>query len=127
MPPGESLHGLICIHQRRLFFGHRIPLRGTVPEVSRILYRPDRVCVVYEDFARRYCPKGSRCQRVFQGTDSDDARLFTVWSSSARVKQAELTETAGQGAVYCLTVSATEATSSSSLARVTARRFLPTR
>jgi predicted lysophospholipase L1 biosynthesis ABC-type transport system permease subunit len=56
---------------------------------------------VDEDFARRYWPKGDALgQRVFQGSDSDDALLFTVVGVVGAVKQAELTEPQGQGAVY---------------------------
>ena len=54
-----------------------------------------------EDFARRYWPKGHALgQRVFRGSDSDDALLFTVVGVVGAVKQAELTEPQGQGAVY---------------------------
>ena len=57
--------------------------------------------MVDEDFARRYWPKGGAIgQRVFQGTDSDDAKLFTIVGVVGAVKQAELTEPQGQGAVY---------------------------
>jgi hypothetical protein len=64
-------------------------------------HRPERVCVVDDDFARRYWPKGDALgQRVFQGSDSDDALLFTVVGVVGAVKQAELTEPQGQGAVY---------------------------
>jgi len=57
--------------------------------------------VVDEDFARRYWPKGGALgQRVFQGNDSDDAKLFTIVGVVGAVKQAELTEPQGQGAVY---------------------------
>jgi hypothetical protein len=67
-------------------------------------HRADRVCVVDEDFARRYWPRsgggGALGQRVFQGSDSDDAKLFTIVGVVGAVKQAELTEPHGQGAVY---------------------------
>jgi hypothetical protein len=64
-------------------------------------HRAERVCVVDEDFARRYWPKGGALgQRVFQGNDSDDAKLFTIVGVVGAVKQAELTEPQGQGAVY---------------------------
>jgi predicted lysophospholipase L1 biosynthesis ABC-type transport system permease subunit len=56
---------------------------------------------VDEDLARRYWPKGDALgQRVFQGSDSDDAKLFTIVGVVGAVKQAELTEPQGQGAVY---------------------------
>ena len=57
--------------------------------------------MVDEDFARRYWPNGGALgQRVFQGSDSDDAKLFTIVGVVGAVKQAELTEPQGQGAVY---------------------------
>ena len=57
--------------------------------------------MVDEDFARRYWPNGGALgQRVFQGNDSDDAKLFTIVGVVGAVKQAELTEPQGQGAVY---------------------------
>jgi ABC-type antimicrobial peptide transport system permease subunit len=68
--------------------------------------------VVDEDFARRYWPNGGALgQRVFpntrsaeglkvQGNDSDDAKLFTIVGVVGAVKQAELAEPQGQGAVY---------------------------
>jgi ABC-type antimicrobial peptide transport system permease subunit len=57
--------------------------------------------VVDEDFARRYWPNGGALgQRIFQGSDSDDAKLFTIVGVVGAVKQAELTEPQGQGAVY---------------------------
>ncbi len=37
---------------------------------------------------------------VFQGNESDDAKLFTIVGVVGAVKQAELTEPQGQGAVY---------------------------
>jgi predicted lysophospholipase L1 biosynthesis ABC-type transport system permease subunit len=57
--------------------------------------------VVDEDFARRYWPKGGALgQRVFQGSDSDEAQLFTIVGVVGAVKQAALTEPQGQGAAY---------------------------
>jgi predicted lysophospholipase L1 biosynthesis ABC-type transport system permease subunit len=56
---------------------------------------------VDEDFARRYWPNGGALgQRVFQGSDSDEAKLSTIVGIVGAVKQAELTEPPGQGAVY---------------------------
>ena len=66
--------------------------------------RTERVCVVDEDFARRYWPReggGSALgQRLAHGNESDDAKLFTIVGIVGAVKQAELTEPPGQGAVY---------------------------
>ena len=48
-----------------------------------------------EDFARRYWPDAGAARsarRVFQGTDSDEAKLFTIVGIVGAVKQAELTE-----------------------------------
>ena len=78
-----------------------IPLREGRFLTSADSHRAERVCVVDEDFARRYWPKGGALgQRVFQGNDSDDAKLFTIVGVVGAVKQAELTEPQGQGAVY---------------------------
>src|SRR5207253_3782723 len=55
----------------------------------------------YEAFVLLYCPNGGALsQRVFQGNDSDDAKLFTIVGVVGAVKPAELTEPQGQGAVY---------------------------
>jgi ABC-type antimicrobial peptide transport system permease subunit len=56
---------------------------------------------VDEDFAGRYWPNGGALgHRVFEGSNSDDAKLFTIVGVVGAVKQAELTEPQGQGAVY---------------------------
>lgn len=64
--------------------------------------RAARVCVVDEDFARRYWPQGRRLgQRLFDGGQAGaQAEAYTVVGVVAPVKQAELTEAPGQGAVY---------------------------
>src|SRR5207253_4016681 len=55
----------------------------------------------YEAFVLLYCPNGGALsQRVFQGNYSDDAKLFTIVGVVGAVKQADLTEPQGQGAVY---------------------------
>jgi predicted permease len=100
--PGESLHG----HYFYGVTGNYFPAIGISLREGRFLtsadsHRTDRVCVVDEDFARRYWPKGGALgQRVFQGTDSNDTKLFTIVGIVGAVKQAELTEPQGQGAVY---------------------------
>jgi predicted permease len=101
-PPGESLHGHYFYSVTGDYFAAiGIPLREGRPLASADSHRPDRVCVVDEDFARRYWPKGGAIgQRVFQGSDSDDAKLFRIVGVVGAVKQAELTEPQGQGAVY---------------------------
>jgi predicted permease len=101
-PAGESLHGHYLYQVTGDYFtALGIPLREGRFLTSADSHRADRVCVVDEDFARRYWPKGSALgQRVFQGNDSDKAKLFTIVGVVGAVKQAELTEPQGQGAVY---------------------------
>ncbi len=103
--PGESVHGHYSYGVTGDYFtALGIPLREGRFLTSADCYRAKRVCVVDEDFARRYWPKGggggALGQRVFQGNDSDDAKLFTIVGVVGAVKQAELTEPQGQGAVY---------------------------
>ena len=100
--PGESPQGHYFYGVTGDYFSALgIPLREGRFLTSADSHRPERVCVVDEDFARRYWPKGGALgQRVFQGTESEDARLFTVVGVVGAVKQAELTEPQGQAAVY---------------------------
>ena len=103
--PGESVHGHYSYGVTGDYFtALGIPLREGRFLTSTDCYRAKRVCVVDEDFARRYWPKGegggALGQRVFQGNDSDDAKLFTIVGVVGAVKQAEVTEPQGQGAVY---------------------------
>jgi len=101
-PVGESLHGHYSYQVTGDYFtALGIPLREGRFLTSADSHRADRVCVVDEDFARRYWPQGGALgQRIFQGSDSDDAKLFTIVGVVGAVKQAELTEPQGQGAVY---------------------------
>ena len=101
-PVGESLQGHYSYQVTGDYFtALGIPLREGRFFTSADSHRADRVCVVDEDFARRYWPNGGALgQRVFQGSDSDDAKLFTIVGVVGAVKQAELTEPQGQGAVY---------------------------
>ena len=64
--------------------------------------RPERVCVVDEDFARYYWPYASALgQRIFAGPEAtNDAEAFTVVGVVGAVKQTALTDQAAQGAVY---------------------------
>jgi predicted permease len=99
--PGESPRG----HYLYGISGDYFPALGIPLREGRFLnsadsHRPERVCVVDEDFARRYWPNGALGQRLFRGSDSDDALLFTVVGVVGAVKQAELTEPEGPGAVY---------------------------
>jgi putative ABC transport system permease protein len=101
-PAGESLHG----HYSYQVTGDYFTALGIPLSEGRFLtaadsHRADRVCVVDEDFARRYWPNGGALgQRIFQGNDSNEAKLFTIVGVVGAVKQAELTEPQGQGAVY---------------------------
>ena len=105
-PPGESLHGHYSYGITGDYFSALgIPLREGRFLTSADSHRSERVCVVDEDFARRYWPKGGALgQRLAclhrKGSDSDDAKLFTIVGVVGAVKQAELTEPQGQGAVY---------------------------
>jgi predicted permease len=101
-PAGESSHGHYLYRVTGDYFAALgIPLREGRFLTSADSHRADGVCVVDEDFARRYWPNGGALgQRVFQGSDSDDAKLFTIVGIVGAVKQAELTEPQGQGAVY---------------------------
>src|SRR5438874_280078 len=101
-PAGESLHGHYLYQVSGDYFtALGIPLREGRFLTSADSHRAERVCVVDEDFARRYWPNGGALgQRVFQGSDSDDAKLFTIVGVVGAVKQADLTEPQGQGAVY---------------------------
>ena len=101
-PAGESLHGHYSYQVTGDYFAALgIPLREGRFLTSADSHRADLVCVVDEDFARRYWPNGGALgQRVFQGSESDDAKLFTIVGVVGAVKQAELTEPQGQGAVY---------------------------
>jgi len=103
--PGESLQGHYSYGVSGDYFSALgIPLREGRFLTSADSHRTERVCVVDEDFARRYWPRGggggALGQRVFQGSDSDEAKLFTIVGIVGAVKQAELTEPQGQGAVY---------------------------
>jgi predicted permease len=100
--PGESLHGHYSFGVTGDYFSALgIPLREGRFLTSEDSRRTERVCVVDEDFARRYWPSGGALgQRVFQGSDSSEAKLSTIVGVVGAIKQAELTEPQGQGAVY---------------------------
>ena len=101
-PPGQSLHGHYSYGVNGDYFtALGIPLREGRFLTSADSHRPERVCVVDEDFARRYWPNGGALgQRLAHGGESEDAKLFTIVGVVGTVKQAELTEAPGQGAVY---------------------------
>ena len=64
--------------------------------------RPERVCVVDEDFARHYWPDASAIgQSLWDGSEAGkDTEAFTVVGVVGGVKQAGLTEDEAQGAIY---------------------------
>jgi predicted permease len=64
--------------------------------------RPERVCVVDEDFARRYFPRGHTIgQRLFMGSQQGpDSEAFTIVGVVGAVKQAALTDDEAHGAVF---------------------------
>ena len=123
-PPGQSLHGHYSYGVNGDYFSALgIPLRegrfltSTDSAVDSFphRHRSERVCVVDEDFARRYWPKGDALgQQLFHpgvtGKDQpwsghkksevEEENLFTIVGVVGTVKQAELTEAQGQGAVY---------------------------
>src|SRR5207237_2925716 len=119
-PAGESLQGHYSYQVTGDYFAALgIPLREGRFLTSEDSHRTDRVCVVDEDFARRYWPSGGTAlsqriapggekdanggalgQRIAHGDEKDDAKLFTIVGVVGSVKQAALTERQGQGAVY---------------------------
>ncbi|HEV3409286.1 MAG TPA: ABC transporter permease, partial [Chthoniobacterales bacterium] len=101
-PPGQTVQGHYSYGVHGDYFtALGIPLREGRFLTSADSQRPERVCVVDEDFARRYWPNGGALgQRLAHGNELDEAKLFTVVGVVGAVKQAELTEAAGQGAIY---------------------------
>ncbi len=115
-PPGQSLHGHYSYGVNGDYFSALgIPLREGRFLTSADSHRSERVCVVDEDFARRYWPKGSALgQQLFhpgvtgrdqpwsgsRKSEAEEGNLFTIVGVVGAVKQAELTEEQGQGAVY---------------------------
>jgi predicted permease len=104
-PPGQSVHG----HYSYAVHGEYFSALGIDLREGRFLtsadsHRAERVCVVDEDLARRYWPRGgggdALGQGIALGDEKDDAQLFTVVGVVGAVKQAALTEAQGQGAVY---------------------------
>jgi predicted permease len=118
-PAGQSLQGHYSYAVTGDYFtALGIPLREGRFLTSEDSHRPERVCVVDEDFARHYCPNGSMLgekitqaserdanggvvgQKIAHAGETDDAKLFTIVGIVGRVKQEALTEPQGQGAVY---------------------------
>lgn len=101
--PGESARG----HYAYGVAGDYFRAMGFSLREGRFLAADDsrrsqRVCVVDEDFARYYWPKGSAVgQRLWDGSEArKDSEAFTVVGVVGRVKQAGLTEDQAQGAIY---------------------------
>jgi predicted permease len=101
-PAGQTLQGHYSYGVEGDYFAALgIPLREGRFLTSDDSRRAERVCVVDEDFARRYSPNGGALgQRVIHANESADDKLFTIVGVVGSVKQAELTEERGQGAVY---------------------------
>ena len=101
-PPGQSSQGHYSYAVTGDYFtALGIPLREGRFLTSEDSHRPQRVCVVDEDFARHYFPNGGVVgQKIAHAGETDDAKLFTIVGIVGRVKQAALTEPQGQGAVY---------------------------
>ena len=102
-PPGDALHGIYSYSVGGDYF----TTLGFSLREGRFLTAADsrraqRVCVVDEDFARRYWPSGGSIgHRLFQGGEAgNDADAFTIVGVVGAVKQADLTEDGAQGAVY---------------------------
>jgi predicted permease len=101
--PGESARG----HYGYGVGGDYFAAMGLTLVAGRLPTAQDlrgdaRVCVVDEDFARHYFGAGDAVgRRVFQGPDlQPEAKAFTIVGVVSRMKQAALTEQAGQGAVF---------------------------
>jgi predicted permease len=101
-PAGQSVQGHYSYGVNGDYFSAiGIPLREGRFLTSADSHRPERVCVVDEDFARRYWPSADPLgQRLALGDELDDAKLFTIVGVVGTVKQAGLTEVRGRGAVY---------------------------
>ena len=101
-PPGQSQHGHYSYGVHGDYFSVLgIPLREGRFLISADSRGIERVCMVDEDFARRYWPNGGALgQRIAVGDETDDGKLFTIVGVAGAVKQAELSEAPGQGAVY---------------------------
>ena len=100
---GESLRGHYSYGVSGDYFAALgVPLREGRFVDAGDSRRGERVCVVDEDFARRYWPGGGAVgHRVFRGADTGRAEdAFTVVGVVGAVKQAGLTEEEAQGAVY---------------------------
>jgi predicted permease len=101
--PGEPPHGVYAYSVSGDYFSVLgFPLREGRFLTSEDSRRAGRVCVVDEDFARRYWPHGGAIgQKIFEGSAAGDpAEAYTVVGVVGPVKQAGLAEDEAQGAVY---------------------------
>jgi len=101
--PGESLRG----HYSYGVTGDYFRALGVGLVEGRLLTAADsrtraRVCVVDDDFTRRYWPGGGAVgQQLFQGgEEGPDAEAFTIVGVVRAAKQAGLTDREAQGAIY---------------------------
>jgi predicted permease len=99
--PGESIQG----HYFYGVAGDAFTALGIPLHEGRFIGNADsdsKVCVMDEDFARRYWPKGNVIgQQLFMGgKQGPDTDAFTIVGIVGPMKQAELTENQRQGAVY---------------------------
>lgn len=102
-PPGESPQG-------ETFYalgGDAMTALGFTLKRGRFLDRNDahrgqKVCVVDESFARRYWPSGNPLgRRLYRGpNEADSSAACTVVGVVGTVKQEQLAETGGRGAIY---------------------------
>ncbi len=100
---GESLHGHYAYGVAGDYFAALgIPVREGRYLTEADSNRADRTCVVDEDFARRYWPRGSAIgQHLFEGSQLADAPgACTVVGVVGAVKQVAVTDDSRQGAVY---------------------------
>lgn len=64
-------------------------------------HREQRVCLVDQEFARRYWPDQSALgRRISASPNFDEKNAFTIVGVVGSVKQQELAETSAQGAIY---------------------------
>ncbi len=101
--PGESARG----HYSYGVTGDYFRALGFSLRAGRFLTsadsrRPEKVCVVDEDFARYYWPHSSAIgQSLFQGSQKGkDSEAFTIVGVVGSAKQSNLTDDEAQGAVY---------------------------
>ncbi len=102
--PGES----VVMHRTYGVFGDYFSAMGMQLREGRFLNQADnhvtlQVCVVDEDFARRYWPHGGAVgQQLHLGTPGkvEPSQIFTVVGVVGNVKQVDLTESHATGTAY---------------------------